>query len=400
MAFDPTPWRAETEAVAAGRIHLNNAGASLMPRPVVEAVSAHLRREVMHGGYEAAEEAAEAITGAHEDVGELIGAKGRNIAIVENATVGFSQALSAFDFASDDVILTSRNDYVSNQLMYLSLAARRGVRVVRAEDLAEGGVDPDSVAALIERERPKLVALTHVPTNSGLVQRVEEVGRICAEHGVPYLLDACQSVGQIPIDVERIGCTYLSATARKFLRGPRGIGFLYVSDAALDAGHYPLYLDLHGGRWADADRFTLADDATRFENWEFAYALVLGLGAAARYARQAGVELAGRYAAELAAYARERLAALPHVRVLDTGERLCAIVTIEVQGLEAHDVVCRLRDEAVNTSAAGRESAVIDMDAKQAHSAVRISPHYFNTRREVDIAVGALEAIVQERAAL
>jgi selenocysteine lyase/cysteine desulfurase len=395
MPFDPTPWRADTEAVAAGRIHLNNAGASLMPRPVAEAVHQHLRRETMLGGYEAAASAAEAIEAAHDDVGALIGARGRNIAVVENATVAFAQALSAFDFEPGDVILTSRNDYVSNQLMYLALAQRRGVRVERAADLPDGGVDPDSIAACITRQRPRLVAITHVPTNSGLVQRVADVGRICAEHGVPYLVDACQSVGQIPIDVERIGCTYLSATARKFLRGPRGVGFLYVSDAALAAGHYPLHVDMRGGHWTEADRFALADDAARFENWEFAYALMLGMGEAARYAQRVGVDAAGRYAAELAEYTRERLAAVAGVRVLDRGEHHCAIVTAAIDGHDANDVALRLRDAAVNTSAADRSSAVIDMDQKQASSVLRISPHYFNTRGEIDIAIGALGGIIE-----
>jgi len=394
MSFDPTPWRADTEAVAAGRIHLNNAGASLMPRPVHQAIVQHLQREVSLGGYEAADLARDAIHKAHDDVARLIGATARNVAVVENATVAFAQALSAFDFEPGDAIVTSRNDYSSNQLMYLSLAQRRGVRVLRAEDLPAGGADPDSVAKLVRTERPKLVAITHVPTNSGLVQRVEEIGRICAEHDVPYLVDACQSVGQLPIDVQQLHCTYLAATARKFLRGPRGVGFLYVSDAALEAGHYPLYIDLHGARWTEADSFELVDDATRFENWEFAYALVLGQGAAAEYAGRVGVADAGRYASGLAQRAREQLANIEGVRVLDAGEELCAIVTVEIAGHDARDVVRMLREEAINTSALDRTSAVIDMDDKQAHSALRISPHYYNTQREIDIAVGAIEAIV------
>lgn len=393
MSFDPAPWRADTEAVAAGRIHLNNAGASLMPRPVHETIVQHLQREVSLGGYEAADLAREAIGQAHADVGALIGAAARNIAVVENATVAFSQALSAFDFQPGDVIVTSRNDYSSNQLMYLSLAQRRGVRVLRAADLPAGGVDPDSVARLVRSERPRLVAITHVPTNSGLVQRVEDIGRICAREDVPYLVDACQSVGQLPLDVERLQCTYLAATARKFLRGPRGVGFLYVSDAALAAGQYPLYIDLHGAHWAEPDRFELVRDATRFENWEFAYALMLGMGTAAAYAQRVGVEAAGRHASQLARHAREQLSAIPGVRVLDAGEELCAIVTVEIDGHDASDVVRELRDEAINTSALDRSSAVLDMDDKQVRSALRVSPHYYNTVREIDIVVGAIEAI-------
>jgi len=375
-------------------VHLNNAGSALMPAPVLEAIEDHLRLESRAGGYEAAEQVAPLIADAYEDVGRLIGAGRRNVAVVENATAAFALALSAFDFAPGDAILTTRNDYISNQLMYLSLARRQGVDVVRAEEALEGGVDAQSVREILRRRPVKLVAVTWVPTNSGLVQPVTEVGDECEAAGVAYLVDACQAVGQIPIDVSRLRCDFLSATARKFLRGPRGIGFLYVSDRALADGRAPLYVDMRGAGWVAADDYRLAGDATRFENWEFAYALLLGLGEAARYALAVGVEEAGRRALELAAYTRERLGALDGMRVLDRGARLCAIVTAQVGALDAREVVAELRGWGINTSATTRDVALLDMDAKGASSAVRISPHYYNTRQEIDIAVGALRGLV------
>lgn len=386
-------WRADTPAAAAGLVHLNNAGASLMPLPVLAAIQEHLTRESRCGGYEAEAEVGDAIAETYKDVARLIGAEARNVAIVENATVAAAQALSAFDFRPGDVILTTRNDYISHQLMYLSLAKRQGVEVVRAEDGPDGGVDPESVRRLLGSRPVKLVTVTWVPTNSGLVQPVEAVGEICRAAGVPYLVDACQAVGQMPVDVASLHCDFLAATARKFLRGPRGIGFLYVSDAALAAGRAPLYVDMRGARWLQADEYRLAEDATRFENWEFACALVLGLGAAARYALAIGLEEIQRRAWELAAYARERLAPLPGIRVLDRGPRLSALVTAEVEGMDAGDVVRELHEWGINTTATRREWAVIDMDAKHATSAVRISPHYFNTRQEVDTAVMALKGL-------
>jgi selenocysteine lyase/cysteine desulfurase len=363
-----------------------------MPMPVLRAIESHLELEMRRGGYEAADAAQELVSAAYADVARLLGAQPRNIAVVENATVAFAQAMSAFDLRSGDVILTTRNDYVSNQLVYLSLQRRLGVCIVRAEDAPEGGVDPDSVRALIRKHRPRLVAVTWVPTNSGLVQPVESIGDVCRETGVPYLVDGCQAVGQLPIDVDRVGCDFLGATSRKFLRGPRGIGFLYVSDRALQNDLYPLFIDLRGATWTDPDSFSLAPDARRFENWEFAYALLLGLGEAARYALNVGIETGGRRAAELAARIRHRLAGDDGLRVLDRGQRLCAIVTAEVRGRDAGDVVRELRDAGVNVSAAPRSSAVIDMDEKRASSVVRLSPHYFNTEREVDVAVDLLAA--------
>jgi selenocysteine lyase/cysteine desulfurase len=391
MTFDPAPWRADTPAALAGRIHLNNAGAALMPRPVIEAVTGQLQLEVQLGGYEAADAAKPDIDAAYAAVAQLVGAQSRNIAVVENATVAFAQALSAFDFSPGDVIITTRNDYISNQLMYMSLRKRLGVDVVHAHDLAEGGTDPQSVRELIAARRPRLVAATWIPTNSGLVQPVAEIGAVCAEREVPYLVDACQAVGQRVIDVAALRCDFLSATARKFLRGPRGVGFLYVSDRMLERDAAPLWIDMRGARWTEADAYELAPDARRFENWEFAYALVLGLGAAARYALDVGVAEAGAYADSLARHARESLAAIPGARVLDAGRDLAAIVTVELPGAPADEIMRQLRDQAITTSATHRDFAVIDMEAKGATGALRISPHYYNTRREIDIAVGALE---------
>ncbi|MEX1184304.1 MAG: aminotransferase class V-fold PLP-dependent enzyme [Gemmatimonadota bacterium] len=391
MPFDPTPWRNDTAAALAGRIHLNNAGASLMPQPVLAAVRSHLDLEAHLGGYEAADAARPDIEGAYEHLARLFCTAARNVAVVENATVAFAQALSAFDFERGDAILTTRNDYASNQLMYLSLAARHGVEVVRAADLAEGGADPDSVRRLLRERRPKLVAVTWVPTSSGLIQPVAEIGELCADAQVPYIVDACQAAGQLEIDFAALHCDFLTGTARKFLRGPRGVGFMVVSDAMLAQQRAPLLIDMRGADWIDADRYALADSARRFENWEFAYALVLGMGAAAKYARAVGVAEAGAYAAGLAAYARSLVGALPGARVLDRGGALAAIVTVEVAGHAAADIVRSLRDQAINTSSLGRTQAVLDLDGKRATSVLRISPHYYNTRREIEILASALE---------
>jgi selenocysteine lyase/cysteine desulfurase len=387
-------WRADTPGCAR-LVHLNNAGAALVPRQVRDAVAAHLNLEEEIGGYEAADAQTEAIKATYQALAELLGTRAHNLALVQNSTVAFAQAISAFDPGPGDAILTSRSDYASNQIMYLSLARRRGVEIVRAPDAPEGGIDPEAVRKLVSRRRPALVALTWIPTNSGLVQPVEAVGEICRDAEVPYLVDACQAVGQMPIDVGRIQCDYLAATARKFLRGPRGLGFLYVSDRMLERGAHPLLPDMHGATWTDRDDFVLTPDARRFETWEVAYALVLGFGAAARYAGEVGLDVARDRSRELAAYVRDRLAALPGVRVLDRGAERCAIATATFEGRHAKDLKLALRARRINTSSPEREDAVIDMDEKGATSALRISPHYYNTKEEVDIAVDALREILK-----
>jgi len=387
--LDIAQLRSETPGCT-DRVHLDNAGAGLMPAAVLRAVVDHLHREAHIGGYQSADDAADAVAASYASVARLVGAAPRNIAIVENATVAYYQALAAFDFEPGDVVVTTRNDYISNQIAFLSLAARRGVEVRRAADLTSGGVDPDSVESLLRDPRVRLLAATWVPTNSGLMQPVEALGAIAERAAVPYLVDACQAVGQLPIDVVRLRCDYLSATARKFLRGPRGIGFLFVSDRALARGDAPLYIDMRGAAWTGADAYRLAADARRFENWEFAYSLVLGLGEAARYALQVGVDEASGRARGLAARLRSQCERVPGLRVLDRGLERAAIVTVSTEGIDAEVIVGRLRAERINASASRAEYSVIDMAEKGAASAVRLSPHYYNTDEELDVVVAAL----------
>jgi selenocysteine lyase/cysteine desulfurase len=387
-----TRWREDTPGCE-NCVHLNNAGAGLMPRSVLETITAHLNCEARVGGYESSDKAEGAVRATYSNIAELLGAQPHNIAVVENATVAFFQALSAFDFRPGDVIVTTRNDYISNQLAYLSLAKRQGIEVRRAENLPSGEVDPQSVRELLRDPRVKLLAVTWVPTNSGLMQPVEALGEVAEAAAVPYLVDACQAVGQIPINVSRLRCDFLSATARKFLRGPRGIGFLYVSDRALQRGDYPLYIDMRGANWVTADGFELAPDARRFENWEFAYALLLGLGEASRYALCVGIHRAGGRARELAATVRTRLSALPGYRLLDRGKDLAAIVTVAVLGWDTIALVDALRGRGINTSASLGAYAIIDMAEKSASSALRISPHYYNTESELDTLIEALKSL-------
>lgn len=402
-AEDVQRWRRETPG-ADSVTHLNNAGSALPPRAVLDATTEYLTREAELGGYELAAERADEIAGVYGAVADLVGTQAQNIALVENATVAFSQTLLAFDFEPGDAILTSRTDYPSNQIQYLALAQRRGVEVIRAADLPEGGIDPQAVREILRRSkdgtgpRVRLVAVSWVPTNTGLVQEAAAVGAVCREAGVPYLVDACQAVGQMPVAMDELGCDYLAATGRKFLRAPRGTGFLAVSDRVLDSDVYPLTVDLRGAEWSDPDRFALYPGARRFENWEFSYALQMGLGEAARVALEVGLDVARDRCRALADHAREAIGALPGVRVLDperpTGE-LAAIATFEIEGHDAQQIVERLRERKIHTSAFDRSSGVLDMDSKGASTGLRVSPHYYNLAEEVDALGSALGEILR-----
>ncbi len=356
----------------------------------------HLRLEEEIGGYEAADEARERIEAAYASIAALVGGDPSQVAMVEHATAGFVAALSSVPFRSGDVILTTRHDYTSNQIQYLNLADRLGVEVVRAPDSPDGGVDVGVMRDLVHRRRPRLVAMTHIPTNSGLVQDVAAVGEACRERDVLFLVDACQSVGQMPVDAEAIGADFLSATGRKFLRGPRGSGFLWVSERALDAGLLPLFPDLRGTDWIAPDLTQPSPDARRFETWEFAWALVIGLGVAAEYATRVGLEPIRDRVRALASRTRDRLTEIEGMRVLDRGPELCGIVTATHERISADRLRDGLREAGVHTSWLSRESAVLDFDDKETETALLLSPHYYNTEDEIDRAMEILTRLVSD----
>jgi selenocysteine lyase/cysteine desulfurase len=386
--------RAETPGCARC-IHFNNAGAGLMPAPVLETMKDYLELEAALGGYEAADAQAEAIQDFYAATAQLLGCEARNVAFATNATDAFARALSSIPFAPGDLILTTRDDYISNQIAFISLRSRLGVEVVHAANLPEGGVDVDELERLMRERRPRLVAVTHIPTNSGLVQPVAEIGRRCRELELLYLVDACQSVGQYAIDVDRLGCDFLSATGRKFLRGPRGSGLLYISDRALAAGYEPLFIDMRGARWVGLEQYEQVETAARFEDWEFSYATVLGAAAAARYALAVGIDAIAERTPALGGALRDRLAEIDGVRVLDRGRERCAIVTFTLEGWKSEELADELRRHRINSSVSAREHALYDFTDKGVEACVRLSPHYYNTEQEVDDVVDALRELAQ-----
>jgi selenocysteine lyase/cysteine desulfurase len=381
-------------------IHFNNAGAGLLAGPVLQVMLDHLRLEASIGGYEAAAARAGSVADFYASLADLLGARPGNIAFAASATHAYAKALSAIDFRPGDTVLTTRNDFVSNQIAFLALRRRHGVRIVHAPDHPDGsGVDVDAMAALMRAQRPRLVAATHVPTNSGLVQPIAEIGRHCRELDLLYLVDACQSVGQYPIDVQEIGCDLLTATCRKFLRGPRGSGFLYVSDRALAAGCEPLHIDMHGARWTAPDAYRPVDTAARFEEWEFPYATVLGCAAAVRYALRVGLEPVARRTPALAARLRERLADIPGVRTLDRGPAPAALVTFTIEGWQAVPFKAALDARGINSAVSYREFAQFDFGDKEVDWCLRLSPHYYNTEDEVDAVAAVVAELANARSA-
>ncbi|HSJ61729.1 MAG TPA: aminotransferase class V-fold PLP-dependent enzyme [Jiangellaceae bacterium] len=379
--FDIERARRETPGVR-GVIHLNNAGSALPPAPVLDAVIDHLRLEAAMGGYEAADTARDAVEHTYDAVAALLGCHRDEIAVVENATRAWDMAFYAMRFQPGDRILTARAEYASNVIAFLQVARRTGAVVEVIPDDEFGQVSVSALEHMLD-ERVRLVAITHVPTQGGLVNPAEAIGSVTRAAGVPYLLDACQSVGQLPVRVDEIGCDMLSATGRKFLRAPRGTGFLFVRRGFVEHLEPP-FLDLHAAEWTTPDQYEIRADARRFENWETNYATKIGLGVAVDYALGWGLEAIRHRTSTLAESLRERLADIPGVAVHDQGAQRCAIVTFTKQGVPALDISDRLREVGINTSVTSVESARFDFEARGLTDVVRVSPHYYNTHDELD----------------
>lgn len=371
--------------------HLNNAGSALPPDQVVDAVVSFLRREAEIGGYEAKAEAQAELEASYDSVARLINADRSEIAMIENATRAWDMAFYGITFRPGDRILTAQAEYASNAIAFLQVARKYGVSVEVVPDGDDGCLSTDALRSMLD-ERVRLIAVTHAPTHNGLLNPAAEIGAIARSAGVLYLLDACQSVGQVQIDVREIGCHFLSATGRKFLRGPRGTGFLYVDTGALDEVEPP-FLDLHAAEWTAPDSYVMRGDARRFETWETFFAGRIGLGVATDYALDIGLPAIEERNAALVARLRTGLRGIDGVTVHDRGTRQSAICCFTVTGSSAEAVQEELSRAGVNVTVSPASSSMYDLPRYGLEAVVRASPHYYNSDGEIDRLLDVVQEI-------
>ncbi|MET7771561.1 aminotransferase class V-fold PLP-dependent enzyme [Nocardia sp. NPDC005366] len=391
--FDVRRARADTPAYDSdtGMVFLDSAGSSLPPRVVVDTVIGHLRREAAIGGYRAASERLPDLTAVKTAIGELINAAPGSIALSDSATRSWADFFYSVPLGPGDRVLISGSDYASNAIAALQRARSVGAAVERIPSDGSGQLDLDAFEKIVD-ERVKLVSVLHAPTNGGLVNPAAEATRIAHSAGALVLLDACQSAGQIPLDVAELGVDALSVTGRKWLRGPRGTGFLYVRPE-LAATMQPQRLDLHGARWIGPDDFQLADDASRFEFWECDVAARLGLGAAVRYLLELGPDDVYAAIAARAEHLRKALPQISGVTVRDLGIRHSGIVSFTVDGIDPLAVRDRLADQDITVTVSHASSTLLDMTDRGLASVVRASPHCFVGFDELDRFVAAVSAL-------
>jgi selenocysteine lyase/cysteine desulfurase len=333
------------------------------------------------------------LDGFYPSIATLIGAEPGEIAYVENATRAWDLAFYSLDFKPGDRILTCVSEYSSNYISYLQVAKKTGAEIVVVPDDRHGQIDLAALERAIDK-RTRLVSISHIPTQGGLVQPAEAVGKIVNDAGILYLLDACQSVGMMPIDVKKLGCDFLSATGRKYMRGPRGTGFLYARTRS--TSHIePIFLDNHAARWTGDNDYTVMGDAKRFENWERYFAGVIGLKVAADQANELGMPAIWARLRHLADGLRERLKTVPGVTLADLGVTKGAIVTFAVAGKEHVALKQQLRDQGINVSVSTQFSSRLDLKGRGLKDVMRASVHIYNTDEELDRFVAVLDAAIR-----
>jgi len=368
-----------------------------MPRPVIEAQRAHLLLEAEIGGQAAAAERAGELEAVYLSLAKLLGTRPNTLALTMNATHAWQLAFYGIRFEPGDRILTSRAEYGANYVAFLQMQKRSGLVIDAIPDDESGASDPNALEDMID-ERVKLIALTWVPTNGGLVNPAAAFGEIARRRDIPYLLDACQAVGQMPVNVEDLQCDFLTGAGRKWLRGPRGTGFLYVHPGMLEKFE-PGMIDHTGARWRAPERYELQPTARRYESYERAVGLQLGLGAALNYALEIGLDAIRDRVRELASRLRGELAKLPGVRVRDAGRELCGIVTFDHEDIDAAAFRSGLGEVSIQVSVTTPDGALLDARARGLSDLVRVSPHYYNTQAELQILLDRLDQIVSESGA-
>jgi len=380
-------FRSETKGTSK-TIHFNNAGSSLPPDRVVDTVIDYLREEASSGGYETDDKYKPQLENTYALIARLINAQSEEIAIVENASVAWDIAFYGIGLKRGDVVLTSEFEYVTNLIGLLNLQKTAGIEIKVIPNDAQGRFSLTKLSEAISPQT-KLIAVTHIPSTAGGMLPVVEIGKIAREHNILYLVDACQSVGHTPIDVREMGCDMLAVTGRKYLRAPRGTGFLYVRSAIQNQVN-PIFMDGFSTRSVTREDFKLRPDARRYELYESSRALKLGLGEAVNYILHIGIDRIWLRIQYLADLMRSHLREIEGITVHDIGDQKCGIVTFSVGGMDSSLVKTKLAEKHINVSVGLAKSTLFYMEKQQLTSIVRASVHYYNTEEEIKIMTDTL----------
>jgi cysteine desulfurase / selenocysteine lyase len=375
-------------------IHLNCAGAGLMSVTTLSAMRDHLERESTNGAMEAGASVACDIEDARQLAATLIGANASEIAFLSSGSLAWGSAFAALpQWKAGDRVLVSRQEWGSNVSLMMRAALNAGARVEVTPCREDGAIDVDALERIID-ERVKLIAVTWLPANGGLINDAAGVGRVARAARIPYFLDAGQAVGQLPIDVKTIGCDILKSAGRKHLRGPRGTALLFVR-SDFSPRLEPAFFDVQGSTLSEANVPTIRKDARRFEMQETSIAALIGMGVALREASNLGVERTWARIRSLADFARRELKRIPGVEVHDLGAEQSGLISFAVDGIAPMQLKEKLATKGINIGANGVAYTPLDMRARSLQEIARLSLSYLTTQHEIEASLQAIKALTK-----
>lgn len=376
-------------------VHFNHAGASLPSTATLEAIQAHLRREAEQGPMEAGVAARAQTDQARQLAARLLNAQPDEIALTGGNSPGWGAAFAALGpWRAGDRILVGRHEWGGNLAAMRLATQHTGATIETIPSDDSGCVDPAALQAMLD-ERVRLVALTWLPANGGLINPAAAIGRVTRAAGVPYFIDAAQAVGQLPVDVAEVGCDVLSGAGRKALRGPRGTGLLYVRRDFLPR-LAPAFVDTYSAPLGADGQPQLRGDAARFESAEASLALRAGLANALREALDIGLDAIRARIDTVAQALRAGLTAIDGIEVLDQGRERSGLVSFNLAGLEAGAVQRVLAAQGITIGSNGVPYTPLDMQARGLAQIARASVSYLTRDDEIERLLDALRTLARQ----
>lgn len=373
-------------------IHFNHAGASLPSQATLDAMIQQLQREATGGPMEAADQSIQAR--ARLAAATLLNANTQSIAFASSGSAAWGMAFNALGpWRAGDRILVGRQEWGGN-LACMSRAVSAGARLEVIPCDETGAVSVPALKQMID-STVKLIALTWLPANGGLINPAEAIGAVARQHGIAYFIDAGQALGQLPCDVQALNCDVLKGAGRKFLRGPRGTALMYVKPGFLER-LVPGHLDVLSAPW-DGEGFSLRDDARRFETSEVSVALLAGLANALEEFNRLGATRIRQRIDGLCRYLRERLGAISGLTLHNLGptDQQSGLIAFTLKGWDSVDLKQQLAQRGINIGANGVAYTPLDMQARGLDSIARIAVSYFNTEEEMEVLLNALNELTR-----
>ncbi|MGF6114161.1 aminotransferase class V-fold PLP-dependent enzyme [Pseudomonas frederiksbergensis] len=373
-------------------IHFNHAGASLPSQATLDAILGQLQREALGGPMETADQSVQAR--ARSAAASLLNTEPEAIAFASSGSAAWGMAFNALGpWQSGERILVGRHEWGGNlACIARAVAAGAQLEVIPCDET--GAVSVSALRQMID-PKVKLIALTWLPANGGLINPAEAIGAVARQHGIAYFIDAGQALGQLPCDVQALNCDALKGAGRKFLRGPRGSALLYIRPGFMERLQ-PTQLDVLSAPW-DGAGFTMRNDARRFETSEVSVALLAGLANALEECNALGTTAIRQRIDGLSRGLRERLLTIPGLTLHNLGPQghQSGLIAFTLKGWDCVELKLRLAQRGINIGANGVAYTPLDMQARGLESIARIAVSYFNTEEEIDVLLGRLRELAE-----